>query len=339
MAVSTKQIVFLSLFLAACGDQGPHDNRGPEDRGTLVLDHVDEQYVGGPIWTKDGSEVVFAAGGLKAVNVSTHAVRVLDPGPFIEIAARGDEWIYFTVALPNAPANGPSFRLSRVRPSQTGVENIALPAQNLGSTVVVSRDERWIALGGLLIDMQNGTTRPLPGNGEPLGFSRDGTRLLSRVLGTTGFSYVLIATADGSSQPVPSGTPSFLMGFRWVEGSPQFLDLRGPPGQSNYQLSEIDGISGTTRPLWESTDLISVFFAKWSDDGQTLAVWVAKGLGPTRNELTLLRTGAQPTVVAKVDASVGTPAISPAGSSIFYPVYTATGLFTGYTTYYVKSGI
>lgn len=341
MPMSRKRIVFFSLVLVGCGGSGLTDTREPEDRGTLILDKV-ETDIGSNvlIWTKDGSEVVFASGGLKAVNISSHAVRALTPSTFIERAARGDEWIYYITPLTNPTANGLSFTLSRVHPSQGTVENIELPDQKLGPSVVVSRDERWIGLGGLLMDMQNGTTTPLP-NGSPLGFSPDGARLLYVLGSATTSPYVMISTADGVSQPVSTGQGTLLV-HRWVGGSPQFLTLRGgESAMSPQQLWETDGISGTTRQLWETSDRISYLGSRWSDDDQTLAIWVEKGMGLVSNELTLLRTGASPTVIATVNAlNVETPAFSPSGTSIVYSVFTATGLFIGgYNTFYLKSGI
>lgn len=331
-------VVWLGLTTAGCGGSGISDSGEPQDRGTLLLANAQTGF--GPrelIWTRDGTEVVFVDGALKAVNVSSRSVRVLDPTAVILSVARGSsgEWIYFAGAVPNAGPGTPNVRISRVHPARAGVETIALVFQGASTRLVVSADERWIALGRILLDSQSGLSRELP-SGAPYDFSPDGTQLLYEFFAPN--SFALISTADGSSQPVLS--EGFVSAFRWTGNSPQILVVQlssAPNSGTTTRIFELDGLTGVTRDFGQFNAYASLFNANWSEDGQTLGVWLEPN--PIRTELAVFRAGGAPVIALRVDANVGKPVFSPAGAAVVYPLVTSSSLFSSVASLYVKTGI
>jgi hypothetical protein len=123
------------------------------------------------------------------------------------------------------------------------------------------------------------------------------------------------------------------------------FDLTGG-NRYTVRVSEIDGVSGVTRDIAqfaETPGFLGLSAARWSADGQALAIWVRQGLiekGTDRTNLYVIRPPGVPTLVASAtpglaDASVGPPVFSPSGNSVAYFYYHEGGL----RSIYLKSGI
>lgn len=329
------------LTLGGCGDSsGP---KVQEDLGVQLLPIG--FYNNGLIWTRDGTELVYKTPGdgpntsaLKAVNVSTLAVRQLvAPGTFISTVLRSGigERIYFGIPPTGDP---PNFRVSRVHPVSGVVESLITTLYTGDDDFMeISADERFLAIGRLLFDLQTGAQTSLP-PGLPFGFSPDGTKLLYYldVAGASTPSPTLISTADGSYQPLHS-TGYFHLAHRWEGNSPQLLrtDSEFISG-NNYtvRLSEIDGVTGVTRDIaqFSTTGYTDPYAVNWSFDGRTLAAWIQQD---SRTNLYVIRSGNVPTLVASVTGPPGPPVFSPSGSSIAYFYYHPNGRWS----VYMKSGI
>lgn len=337
-------IAAAAIFTAAgCGDSsGPGE---PDDPGILLVPPFAAGYIPDiPIWTKDGTELVYVTGGnvsnstvLNAVNPSTLAVRQLvAPTNLIMTTARGSagDWIYFGTA---------NSGISRVHPTSRTVETVT--AFGIGGEVLlVSHDERYLVVGRSLFDLQTTGQIDLP-SGRAIGFSPDGTQLLYDldVIGVGGTrAPALISTADGSSQPLHS-TGYFTVAHRWEGNSPQLLKVDySPTGGINtiYRLSEIDGLTGASRNLAEfHAAYFNPFSVSWSPNGQALGVWIEERSakdGRSRAKLYIIRSGAAPALVASVGPGVttGPPIFSPSGNALVYIHYYNDG-----RSLYLKSGI
>ncbi|MEO8910104.1 MAG: hypothetical protein ABI408_07750 [Gemmatimonadaceae bacterium] len=341
-AKKPMRVMFMCVTLAtaACGGSGIDAPGGPQDRGTLLLPNTSADFVSqDPIWTKDGAEIVFVdATGLKAVNVASGLVRVLDPTDNIEGAARArsGEWIYFAAPVPNAAPGAPNIRLNRVHPATLGVETVGLVSQGWSFNVVVSDDERWIAYGSVLFDTQTGVSRVLP-DGIPGGFSPDGTRLMYWLSSKS--SYAVISTADGSSQPVMYD--GLRTTFRWKDNSPQLLFVEPPTSPTSgigTVVYERDGLTGAKRDIaqFDSNPYsFGAFLAGWSEDGQTLGVWLTSS--SPRTELAVIRAGAATAIVLRFDGDAGKLVFSPTATAVAYPYFPS--LVSSDQSLYVKTGI
>lgn len=322
--VKCASIMVSALVLGAsttgCAGDGITDVTEPEDLGALLVDNLLDQYVSKDlVWTRDGTEIVFLDDGLKAVSLSTKTVRTLSADKTTLSLARGigGEWIYFVSIVPDAPPGSLDLRISRVHPSG-GTETVTLVATGLSTRLVVSANERWVAISGVLFDSETKRTTPLP-FGIPFGFSPDGSRLLYD-RSSQSPSMVLISTADGSIQSVPFvGFPSAV---RWAGNSPQFLRIANTVTQSGGEtsrISEQDGLSGVETELASISGTSALFSANWSDDGGILGFWFEPSF--TRSELIVLRRGGPRTVSARVDSDVGAPSFSPSGNAVAYRVF------------------
>jgi hypothetical protein len=321
---SIASLAFIAAI--ACADStGPG---APDNPGVAVVPLT----VNGPrhlVWTEDGTEIVYSDfTALNAVDVSTHAVRQLDASVVISVArGRANGRIYFGTQ----PGGGPNLLVRRVDPAASSAETVLTTLQ-AGSEdfMEVSPDERFLAIGSRLFDLQTNTQPNLP-SGLPYGFSPDATKLLyyADVPGVDIPSPTLISTMDRSSQALHS-TDYFPIAHRWVGNSPQLLkiDYVNKNGYFNkVRLSEIDGVTGVSRDIAEfSVAAGNPFSTSWSSDGQTLATWIEQGSvadRTNRTNLFVIRSGREPALVASVtprlhEGPPGPPIFSPSGNSVAY---------------------
>jgi hypothetical protein len=328
---------FALLATAGCGDSsGPGE---PEDPGILLV--PSGYHSGDVVRTRDGTELAYvvrtALNGanvdlLKAVTVSTQIVRQLNESSTILQLVRSSpgERIYFGTAISPPSGSVDNFRVSRIHPA-SGLQEVV--ATSRAGDLAVSADERFVASGTRLHDLQTGAQIALPDRGNPIDFSPDGTQLLY----STGFySSTLISTADGSSRPLYS-TDDFYLAHRWEGNSPQLLKA-DISDNSTVRLSEIDGVTGAARSIAQIDGLFIFQSANWSPDGRVLGIWIQRGTkfdGTDRQYLYVVRSGNAPAVVANVRGVPSRPVFSPSGSSIAY-------FYRGETqqlSLYLKSGI
>jgi hypothetical protein len=286
---------------------------------------------------------------LNAVSVATKAVRTLDASPSILALARAaaGERIYIGAYL-RAAGDDSNVQISRVQPTSGAVEILATRSCCV-ENLLISDDERFLVLDRILYDLQTGARTDLP-PGRAVGFSPDGTQLLydlDQVTVSTRLA-TLISTADGSSQTLHS-SGYFIRAHRWQGNSPQLLqmdfDFTGGIS-STVRVSEIDGVTGVTREIAqfpETPGTIGLRDARWSPDGQALAIWVRqdwKDKKTDRTNLYVVRPPGAPTLVASATpglggAALGPPVFSPTGNSIAYFYYHPDDL----RSLYLKSGI
>jgi len=307
------------LAAAGCGDSTSPG--GPEDPGLLL---VPTGYLGaGPVWTKDGTELLYTvrttvnqreAALLMAVSVSTHAIRQLGVFPPIGglVRSTGGERIYFGNFISPPSGSVDSYQVSRLHPT-LGQQEIV--ATGDATSVAVSGDERFLAVGRRLYDLQSGTRLDLP-VGTPIDFSPDGTQLLYY---TGAFTPTLVSTADGSSQPLRS--TDFDLAHRWAGNSPQVLGTADNGDHSAVRVFETDGVTGAIHDIAQFRGNAFNLPASWSPDGNVLAIWIATGAlfdESARHILYLIRPGNAPAAVGNVAGLPGQPVFSPSGNSIAY---------------------
>jgi Tol biopolymer transport system component len=342
-------LAFLSA--AGCGDSsGPGE---PEDPGVLVVPPALVGYYPAElVWTRDGSELVYVSSvttpasstRLNAVSVATHAVRQLNASPSIISLAResAGSRIYFGVSLTAAALNEPNFQVSRVDVASGTVDILATRFQESNNPVLVSGDERFLVAGSGLYDLQTGGRVNLPA-GTPIDFSPDRTMLLYflQQTGTSTQSATLISTSDGSSHPLLYSTGDFYLAHRWEGNSPQLLKktftYTGNGNSGTVRLSEIDGITGTSRDIVQFNVRDPFIGVTWSPDGRALGAWIPEGSLADKTDKTTLyivRAGNAPAVVATVHGDPGSPVFSPDGKSIAYFYY-----HDDRRSLYMKSGI
>jgi WD40 repeat protein len=339
------------LTAAGCGDSsGPGE---PEDPGVLLVPPALVGYYPAElVWTRDGSELVYVSSvttpasstRLNAVSVATHAVRQLNASPAIISLAResAGSRIYFGVFLTAAALNEPNFQVSRVDVASGTVDILATIFLGAYNSVLVSSDERFLVAGSGLYNLQTGGRVDLP-PGVPSDFSPDRTMLLYflQQTGTSTLSATLISTSDGSSHPLLFSTGDFSLAHRWEGNSPQLLKKTftntGPGNSGTVRLSEIDGITGTSRDIVQFNVRNPFIGVAWSPDGKALAAWIEEGSladKTDRTTLYLVRAGNAPAVVATVHGDPGPSVFSPDGKSIAYFYY-----HDDRRSLYMKSGI
>jgi len=340
------------LSSGGCGDSsGPGE---PEDPGILVVPPTLVGYYPSElVWTRDGSELVYISSvttpasstRLNAVSVATHAVRQLNASPFIISLAResAGSRIYFGAYLTAAAPNDPNFQISRIDVGSGTVDILATRFLESNNPVLVSGDERFLVAGSGLYNLQTGGRVDLPA-GTPIDFSPDRTMLLYFLQSTTTStpSATLISTSDGSSHPLLYSTGDFYLAHRWEGNSPQllkktFLDA-GAYNSGTIRLSEIDGITGTSRDIVQFNVRSPFIGVTWSPDGRALGAWVPEGSLADKTDKTTLyivRAGNAPAVVATVHGNPDRPVFSPDGKSIAYFYYHEDDR----RSLYMKSGI
>jgi len=331
-------MALLALVATACSDLGGPPPGEPEQPGVLLLPNVRNALYSEPVWTRDGTELVYFAflptnstsTVINAVNVSTHSVRQLYAAPLILNSRRsnGDEWIYFEVA--DVTTSGPTNSgLKRLNPSSGAVEAVPATFPGYPNDIVIYADERFLVSNSGFFNLQTGTRIDHP-PGIPASFSPDGTRVLYGV--NTGISSApsptLISLIDGSSQPLHS-TDYFALAHRWVSNSPQFLSTTNDYLAGIVRLYEVDGVTGTRRDVAQFTSTSGYIYASWSPDNQTLGAWIDEGdigKGTDRTVLYIIRPGSTPTIAVTVrppwDAGPPSrPVFSPDSRSLayFYP--------------------
>ncbi len=329
---------FALLATAGCGDSsGPGE---PEDPGTLLV--PSGYHSGDLVWTRDETQLAYvvrtAVNGanvdlLKAVSVSTRIVRQLNESPTIEnlVRSSGGERIYFGTFISPPSGSVDNFRVSRIHPTSGLLEIVATTR---AGDLVVSADERFLASGRRLHDLQTGAQIALPDGGTPIDFSPDGTQLL---YSTGNFSSTLISTADGSLRPLHS-TDDFYSAHRWEGNSPLLLKA-DISDNSTVRVSEIDGVSGVARNIAQFDGTFIFKDANWSADGRVLGIWIQRGTkfdGTDRHYLYVVRSGNTPAVVANVTGTPARPVLSPSGNSVAY-FHSRGG--AGLGALYLKSGI
>jgi len=335
------------LGAAACSELvGP----GPghvEDPGILLVPSTGTGFLE-PIWTKDGSEVVYLTSdalrnsrGLNAVSISTHASRRI-PGPSstsnLVRGSDGDR-IYLTLA---AGSSGESLEVARLHPTSGAFESVTTVSVGADDHLEVSPDEKFLVIGSTLHNVQTGASMSLP-PGRGAGFSPDGSQLLyyRSNPGSSIPSPVLISTADASSQALHS-TGDFHLAHRWVGNVPHLLKSTASNGagtSSTIHLSELNAVTGAARDIAEFTARFPAVRAAWSPDGNALALWIPEGEISSRTDRTTLyviRSAGVPKVVGSIHGSAGEPVFSPSGTAIAYFYYDPEGE-TG--SLYLKPGI
>jgi Tol biopolymer transport system component len=338
------------LAVTSCSDLGGPGPGHVEDPGILLVPATTGAVATDPVWTSDGSEVVYLTGGafgastgLNAVSISTHASRRIHSSSSIYSFVRGKsgERIYFT-SLVTAGSGGQSLEVARLHPATGTVEVVTTVSIGADDHLEVSPDEKFLVIGSTLHNVLTGTSTALP-RGRAVGFSPDGTQVLYYLLnsGSSIPTPVLIATADASSQALHS-TGDFYLAHRWVGNSPLLLMHSSTPAggvYSNIHLSEVDAVTGTTRDVADFTSPLASVGAAWSPDGNTLAAWIAEGSLADRTDRTTLyviRSGGTPAVVGSIHGYAGPPVFSPSGTAIAYFYYDSED-YTG--SLYVKTGI
>ena len=332
---------------AACSELvGPGPGHA-EDPGILLVRSTSGSSVD-PVWTGDGSEVVYLAGNgfgntrpLNAVNIFTHALRQMHSSSWIAgfVRGTGGERIYLTRS---AGSSGESLEVARLHPTSGAVENVTTVSLGADDHLEVSPDEKFLVIGSTLHNIQTGASTSLP-PGRGAGFSPDGSQLLYYRSNPASSipSPVLISTADASSQALHS-TGDFHLAHRWVGNVPQLLKSRATNAagiNSTIHLSEVNATTGSERDIAEFTARYSIVRAAWSPDGNSLAVWIPEGELRNRTDRTTLyviRSGGVPTVVGSIHGSAGAAVFSPSGTAIAYFYYDPEG-DTG--SLYLKTGI
>jgi len=332
LLTSATQVLIASLTILLCGCG---DSSGPgeaEDPGVKLA--IEGIALSRLEWTGDGAEVVWASRtAINAVNPTTGSNRQLfsDPSSSIIDFALAGERIYF------GAQTGTEFRVSRLNPAGGGAETLITAPWDGSFYVLVSDNERFLAANGALYDLQTGAEFDLP-SGTARGFSPDGTQLLVQGALDDPFSFSLVSSTDGSSQPLqPANTGFLYAGHRWDGNSPQLLADATTDGVT--RISEMDGLTGTTRDLAQIKGYPTFFLvANWSRDGRTLGAWLNSPKGSDPAKLFVIRSGSEPRVVASIGSDFFSgpqpPVFSPNGNSVAY-------LYDRYqvgANLYVKSG-
>jgi hypothetical protein len=315
-------IAFLAMTACGGNSSGPG---APDDPGVLLASNV----VGSDdlVWTRDGSEVVYAtATSLNAVTVATRVERHLVTDAAISIKAIGSagDRIYYGAVITPAPPAAANFRVSRVNPTTGVVEILISIPWRGGEYIFVSADERFVVADGRIYNLQAGTQIDLACN-RIRGFSPDATRLLCQGPFGSGTQapFALISTADGTSQQLTATTALGLyFGHRWEGNSPQLLDFASDNGITT--IYEINGVTGTTRDVGKLDAKVSLLLlAGWSPDSRTLGAWIdPTGGREGKANLYVFRTGSAPATAARVRSTffVGpnNPVFSDTGNSVAY---------------------
>ena len=292
------------LATTACGDSS--GTGAPDDPGVLLAANVV-----GPtdlVWTRDGSEVVYATTtALNAVSVATRVERHLVADASISIKAvssAGDRIYYGAVVTPPPPA-AVNFRISRVNPTTGAVEILVTVPWRGGEYILVSADERFVVADGRIYNLQAGTQIDLTCQ-RSRGFSPDGTKILCQTApqSASDASFALISTADGTSQQLPLTTGvGFYFGHRWEGNSPQLLNSTFDNGVTT--IFEMDGVTGVKRDVSKLDANVSLLLlANWSPDGRTLGAWIDPTAGREgKANLYVFRAGSAPAIAARVSST------------------------------------
>jgi hypothetical protein len=335
----TRFLIGSLALVAATGCGDSTSPAAPEDPGTQL---VPIGYLGaGPVWTRDGTEVLYVlrttvnqkeAALLKAVSISDPAIRQL--GEFQRIgelvrSTAGDRLYFGNFVSP--PSTAGNYQVIRLHPTLGQQEIVATvdASSDNDAGVAVSGDERFLAVGRHLYDLQTGTRIDLP-TGTPIEFSPDGTQLLyystttSTPTSPLTTSPMLISTADGSAQPLHptnSDANSLDLVHRWRGNAPLLLGTDHNDGFSAVRVFEINGLTGESQDIAQFRGNAFSMAASWSPDGNVLAIWIATGDffdESARSILYLIRPGNAPAAVGNVAGLPGQPVFSPSGNSIAY---------------------
>jgi hypothetical protein len=295
--------VVLSQLLG-CGDgsgpEGPSDNRGMRVAGFPEIEHL--------TWSTDGTEVYFIEGAfrLRASLASGAGSRILYATDVrIGHIFVGSARLYVSVPTTNA---GTASRVLRINPVNAHIDTVLFRSGAGTYPIAVSDDERFLAYGDTLYDLEMATQRALP-KGTPWSFSADASQLLYELQppGALSSSFVLIATDDLSSQAVsgpaePLGENRVTTSSHYWEGNePKFLQVVRTAGVAEVFI--VDGISGSERHL-ASIDSAGTAFsipAAISADGRRAVVWTS---APRSQKLHRIDTETLATTIVATFAAV-----------------------------------
>jgi hypothetical protein len=330
------------LLLPACSfgtDTKPADNRG-----RLVATFAD---VSDLTWSTDGSDLYFIEGmfRIRAVSASGDNLRTLYSSNISvgDIRAVANK-LYLSVARIATPAEYYVVRIDPENP--TDVDTVVTYSGQVQShQFAVSADERFVAFGDSLFDVQAASQRALP-KGDPWSFSPDGSQLLmdlDQQFGT--FAFALVATSDGTSQPLSTATDVarphlFAIGAHYWEGNdPKVLRIVISAERDHIQLSVRDVRTGANKAIESITNPPGGLYTAGAiaDDGSRAVIMI--GALFLWNELHAIDVqSGERTIVARVNGSPAMDqlAISSDASRIAYVVFESTSIkSSGDATVYV----
>jgi hypothetical protein len=321
-------------LLPACSlgtDSGLADNRG-----LLVAAYAE---VAELAWSTDASELYFIEGAfrIRAVPANGSSIRTL----YSSSVSLGDirtvaNKLYVSAAKAGTPAQ---HYIVRIDPgSPVDVDTVLTLFGTVRSHLfAVSADERFIAFGDSLFDLQTASRRGLP-RGDPWSFSPDGSLLLydlNETFSTAGFA--LIATSDGSSQSFSTATdlarPNLdtVGSHHWEGNDPKVLRIVISPERDHVQMSVQDVRTGANRAIGAVTNPPAGLYTAgtMSADGSRALVMI--GAIFLWNELhTIDAQSLDRSIVARVTQAAGTDylTISADGARIAYVVIESAGIKT-----------
>jgi Tol biopolymer transport system component len=201
--------------------------------------------------------------------------------------------------------------------------------------LVVSRDGRHIAFrrtehGHDLIYVADGAGRHLArvGEGDPAGWSPDGSRLAFFSRGGSSREPMGLAVVDGNGkakQTLVGGGGSFTEFEGWAPDGHELAytieAVQPATGDTATELRTVD-LSGTQRLLWSQTGEIW-YSASWAPDGRRLAY---RRFANGQSEIAVADADSGSTTVVASGDSFGPPVWSPDGTKL---LYSRTGAATG----------
>ena len=331
---TTRLAKLLVLLVPAC--QLGTDSRPGDNRGLLVgtFGVVDDL-----TWSTDGSELYFIEGmfRIRAVMANGSNMRTLySSGVSVGDLRTTASKVYISTAKSGTPAE---YYIVRIDPgSSADVDTVVTYTGSVQSIrFAVSADERFVAFGDSLFDVQAASQRALP-RGEPWSFSPDGNLLLYDPAGASSTAeFALISTADLSSQPLPTASgvarPSlFAIGAHyWEDNDPKVLRVVTSAEQDRVQMFIQDMRTGSNRAIGAVTNPPAGLYTSGtiSSDGSQAVVMI--GAVFLWNELHAIDAQSlERTIVARVNGSAGTDylAMSPSGARIAYVVFESSGSIT-----------
>ena len=321
-------VLALALLSTAACDAAtpPYDPGTPEDRGVKLVSWpagAAGEYFGRSdiVWTLSGSEIFFDDQlGLRAVTVSTSAIRSIATNTFIEGVTRamnGERIYYAHNLVTSAPYTDPNLRVARFHPAG-GLEETVTLSNGIAEGMWVSPNEQFLAVNYALYNLQTGTRRDM--GGRPHGFSPDGTKLLYQDPGGAGSQYQLMSTETNAQEAIHF--QGNYTAHRWIANAPQMLTTEWsfPSPAAFVALVETNGITRETRELARFATSSTFVSVAWSPDGQSLAAWVEQDRA--RWNLFLIRPGTEPRIIASFRApqgsSPGRIAFSPSGTAVAF---------------------
>lgn len=329
---TTRLAKWLVVLLPAC--QLGTDSKPADNRGVLVATFAD---VADLTWSTDGVELYFIEGivRIRAVAANGDNLRTLYSSTISigDIRAVANK-LYFSVARIATPVE---YYIVRIDPDNpTDVDTVVTYSGQVRShQFAVSADERFVAFGDSLFDVQATSQRVLP-RGDIWSFSPDGSQLLMDLDDQfLAYSFALVATSDGTSQPLSTATDVarphlFTTGSHYWQGNdPKVLRLVISLERDHIQVSVRDIRTGANRAIESIANAPGGLFTSGAiaDDGSRVVIMI--GALFLWNELHAIdvQSGVR-TIVARVN---GSPAmdyltVSPDASRIAYIVFESSSI-------------